>query len=130
MIIDTIFIIYRENRDRILFFKILSCHYVLGKVGKSLNSTVVAGIFCAGGDTKFGFFCDTVVMWAVIIPVGLTAAFVLRLPVLTVYFLLNLDELIKLPAVYRHYRNALVRQGADAVGRQRRPIQRKSLVII
>ena len=24
--------------------------------------------------------------------------------VLTVYFLLNLDELIKLPAVYRHYR--------------------------
>ena len=112
MIIDTIFIIYRENRDRILFFKILSCHYVLGKVGKSLNSTVVAGIFCAGGDTKFGFFCDTVVMWAVIIPVGLTAAFVLRLPaafvlrlpVLTVYFLLNLDELIKLPAVYRHYR--------------------------
>ena len=104
MIIDTIYIIYRENHDRILFFKLLSCHYVLGKVGKSLNSTVVAGIFCAGGDTKFGFFCDTVVMWTVIIPVGLTAAFVLRLPVLTVYFLLNLDELIKLPAVYRHYR--------------------------
>lgn len=77
---------------------------MLGKVGKSLNSTVVAGIFCAGGDTKFGFFCDTVVMWTVIIPVGLIAAFVLRLPVLTVYFLLNLDALIKLPAVYRHYR--------------------------
>lgn len=32
------------------------------------------------------------------------AAFVFRLPVLTVYFLLNLDELIKLPAVYQHYR--------------------------
>lgn len=78
------------------------CSYYM--IGKSLNSTVVAGIFCAGGDTKFGFFCDTVVMWTVIIPVGLTAAFVLRLPVLTVYFLLNLDELIKLPAVYRHYR--------------------------
>lgn len=28
----------------------------------------------------------------------------LAVPVLTVYFLLNLDELIKLPAVYRHYR--------------------------
>ncbi len=78
------------------------CSYYM--IGKSLNSTVVAGIFCAGGDTKFGFFCDTVVMWTVIIPVGLIAAFVLRLPVLTVYFLLNLDELIKLPAVYRHYR--------------------------
>ena len=44
------------------------------------------------------------VLLLVIIPVGLIAAFVLRLPVLTVYFLLNLDELIKLPAVYRHYR--------------------------
>lgn len=28
----------------------------------------------------------------------------LKLPVLWVYFLLNLDELVKLPAVYRHYK--------------------------
>lgn len=33
-------------------------------VGKSLNSTVIGGIFCAGGDPKFGFWCDTIVMWA------------------------------------------------------------------
>ena len=85
-----------------LRFMLYVCSYYM--IGKSLNSTVVAGIFCAGGDTKFGFLCDTVVMWVVIVPVGLAAAFVWKLPVLTVYFLLNLDELIKLPAVYRHYR--------------------------
>ena len=78
------------------------CSYYL--IGKAVNATVVGGIFCAGGDTRFGFLCDAVTMWAVIIPIGLIAAFVLDLPVLWVYFLLNLDEFIKLPAVYCHYK--------------------------
>lgn len=78
------------------------CSYYM--IGKSMNSTVVAGIFCAGGDTKFGLICDAVTMWMIIIPLGAFAAFILHLPILTVYFLLNLDELIKLPAVYRHYK--------------------------
>ena len=78
------------------------CSYCM--IGKSINSTVVAGIFCAGGDTRFGLLCDAVAMWAIIIPIGWIAAFVIKLPVLTVYFLLNLDELVKLPAVYWHYK--------------------------
>lgn len=78
------------------------CSYYL--IGKSINSTVVAGIFCAGGDTKFGLCCDVVTMWMIIIPVGAIAAFVLELPVLWVYFWLNLDEFLKLPAVYLHYK--------------------------
>ena len=81
---------------------LLICSYYL--IGKSLNSTVVAGIFCAGGDTRFGLCCDAVTMWVIIVPLGMIAAFVLHLPVLVVYFILNLDELIKLPAVYRHYK--------------------------
>ncbi|MDO5540746.1 MAG: MATE family efflux transporter [Eubacteriales bacterium] len=78
------------------------CAYYL--IGKSINSTVIAGIFCAGGDTKFGMLCDAVTMWVIIIPIGMVSAFVLKLPILWVYFLLNLDEFVKLPAVYRHYR--------------------------
>lgn len=78
------------------------CSYYM--IGKSINSTVVAGIFCAGGDTRFGLLCDAFTMWAIIIPIGWIAAFVIKLPVLTVYFLLNLDELVKLPAVYWHYK--------------------------
>ena len=72
--------------------------------GKSINSTVIAGIFCAGGDTKFGFWCGLITMWVIIVPAGAIAAFVLRWPVMAVYVILNLDELIKLPAVYRHYK--------------------------
>ena len=81
---------------------LVMCSYYL--VGKSVNSTTIAGIFCAGGDSKFGFFCDAVTMWCVTVPLGLLTAFVFRFPVLAVYFVINLDEIIKLPAVYRHYK--------------------------
>ena len=73
-------------------------------VGKSVNGTTIAGIFCAGGDSRFGFLCDTVTMWCITVPLGFLMAFMLKLPVLAVYFIVNLDEIVKLPAVYRHYR--------------------------
>lgn len=76
-------------------------------VGKSVNSTTIAGIFCAGGDSKFGFICDSVTMWCITVPLGFISAFVLKLPVLAVYLIINLDEMIKLPAVYMHYRKYL-----------------------
>lgn len=81
---------------------LLVCAYYL--IGKSINSTVIAGIFCAGGDTRFGMLCDAVTMWLIIVPIGMLAAFVWKLPVLAVYFWLSLDEFVKLPAVYRHYK--------------------------
>ena len=78
------------------------CAYYM--VGKSVNSTTIAGIFCAGGDSKFGFLCDTVTMWCVTVPLGFISAFVLKMPVPAVYFIISLDEIIKLPAVYRNYK--------------------------
>lgn len=78
------------------------CSYYM--IGKAINSTVIAGIFCAGGDTKFGFFCDLITMWVIIVPIGMLSAFLWKLPVPAVYFLLSLDEFVKLPAVYHHYR--------------------------
>ena len=81
---------------------LLVCSYYM--IGKSVNCTVISGIFSAGGDTKFGFICDTITMWVVIVPLGLFSAFVLDLPVLWVYIILNFDEIIKLPAVYKHYK--------------------------
>lgn len=91
-----------EQAHEYLRVMLLICAYYL--IGKAVNSTVVAGIFCAGGDTKFGLLCDAVTMWVIVVPIGMLAAFVWKLPVLAVYFLLNLDEFVKLPAVYRHYK--------------------------
>ena len=78
------------------------CSYYL--IGKSVNSMTIGGIFPAGGDARFGLLCDAVTLWCIVIPFGCLCAFVWKLPVLTVYFVLSLDEIIKLPAVYRHYK--------------------------
>ena len=69
-----------------------------------MTNLTIAGIFPAGGDARFGFVCDAIVMWLIVVPVGLLAAFVLKLPVLAVYALLNTDECIKLVPALIHYR--------------------------
>lgn len=73
-------------------------------IGNSLNSTVITGIFAAGGDTRFGMICDIITLWVVVVPLGLLCAFVLKLPVLVVAAVLTLDEFVKLPAVYWNYK--------------------------
>ena len=73
-------------------------------VGKSINMTTIAGIFPAGGDSKFGLICDAVTMWAFAVPAGFLAAFVWNLPVVIVFLIINLDEIVKLPAAILHYR--------------------------
>lgn len=78
------------------------CSYYL--VGKSVNSMTIGGIFPAGGDSRFGLLCDTVTLWCITIPLGYLCAFVCGFPILAVYFILNLDEIVKLPAVYWHYK--------------------------
>ena len=83
------------------YMLLMSSYYV---IGKSINSMTIGGIFPAGGDTKFGLKCDAVTMWCFAVPLGCIAAFILKLPVLMVYFVLNLDELVKLPVVLKHYR--------------------------
>lgn len=83
---------------------VVSSYYV---VGKAMNMTVIAGIFPSGGDSKFGFKCDTITMWCVTVPLGLISAFLLNLPVIAVYTIINIDEIVKLPAVYRHYKKYL-----------------------
>ena len=64
----------------------------------------IGGIFPAGGDTKFGLKCDAVTMWCFEVLLGYITVFVWKLPVLMVYFVLNLDELVKLPALFKHYK--------------------------
>ena len=81
---------------------LLICSYYIA--GKSVNCMTIGGIFAAGGDSKFGMLCDTVTLWCITVPLGCICAFILKLPVMVVYFVLNLDEIIKLPVVYKHYK--------------------------
>jgi Na+-driven multidrug efflux pump len=80
---------------------LVSSYYL---VGQTVNTVVITGVFRAGGDTKFGMWCDTINMWCVSVPIGFVSAFVLHLPPKWVYFILCLDEFYKVPVEVIHYR--------------------------
>lgn len=84
------------------YMLLINSYYVMGA---AVNTTLIAGVFRAGGDSKFGFICDTIDMWCYAVPLGFLAAFVLKLPVMWVYFLLCTDEFVKWPWVIRRYRS-------------------------
>ena len=71
-------------------------------IGRSYNATMISGIFCSGGDTRFGVILDMVTMWLIVLPLSYAAAFVFRWPALVIYMFLNLDEFVKmLPSALR-----------------------------
>ena len=43
---------------------LLICAYYM--IGRSVNGVTISGIFCAGGDSRFGLYCDCITMWCII----------------------------------------------------------------
>ena len=84
------------------YMLLINTYYVMGA---AVNTTLIAGVFRAGGDTRFGLICDTIDMWCYAVPLGFIAAFAFKLPVLVVYFLLCTDEFVKWPWVIKRYRS-------------------------
>ncbi len=84
------------------YMLLINTYYVMGA---AVNTTLIAGVFRAGGDTRFGLICDVIDMWVYAVPLGFLAAFVFRLPVMWVYFLLCTDEFAKWPWVIGRYRS-------------------------
>ena len=72
-------------------------------VGQSINTTLIVGVFRAGGDTRFGLILDVGVMWLCSILGAAVGAFVIGIPMPWVYILLCSDEIIKIPfSIYRY----------------------------
>ena len=80
----------------------INMYYVLGQ---AMNASVICGVFRSGGDSKWGFICDTIDMWGYAVPIGFFTAFVLKLPPMWVYFIICTDEFVKIPFVYKHYKS-------------------------
>lgn len=72
-------------------------------IGEGINTCLICGCFRGGGDTKYGLIMDIIMMWFVSIPLMLIAAYVLKLPPIWVYFVMTLDELIKMPFIFIHF---------------------------
>lgn len=81
---------------------LLICSYYV--IAGAVNGAAIGGIFCAGGKSRFGCICDGVVLWGIITPLALTAAFWLHLPTLAVYFIIMMDEVVKVPVALWYFR--------------------------
>ncbi|MBO7357251.1 MAG: MATE family efflux transporter [Lachnospiraceae bacterium] len=84
------------------YMLMINVYYIFGG---AVNTTLIAGVFRAGGDSKYGMKVDVIDMWCYAVPLGFISAFVLKLPVMWVYFLLCTDEFVKWPWVLRHYKS-------------------------
>lgn len=84
-------------RDKLLLINCFS------SLGSSVNAVLICGVFRSGGDSKFGFKIDTVIMWFVSVPLGLIASYIFKLSPVWIYFILYLDEYEKMPFVIKHY---------------------------
>ena len=93
---------YGETASRYLQGMLLFCG--VNMAFQAVNHVVLDGIFCAGGDSKFDMIGNIGAMWCFSVPMGFLAAFWLKLPVLAVYCIVNMDEIVKIPAVYIHYK--------------------------
>ena len=86
------------------YLKIMIVFTGLNIAAQSVNHVVLDGIFGAGGDAKFDMKTNIIFMWCICVHLSLMAAFWWHLPAPVVFCLCNMDEIIKLPVVFVHYR--------------------------
>lgn len=63
---------------------------------KILNMILAGGILRSGGNTKYTFAIDCIGTWVFGVPLAYLGAFVWRLPVYWVYFILSQEEVVRL----------------------------------
>ena len=80
-------------------YRILSVNVVFA----SVTYTILNGILPSGGDTRFGLYVDSAVMWGWCVVMSSVCAFVLELHPLAVFVVANLDEVIKTPISIARY---------------------------
>ena len=90
-----------EAQGYMTLMMFVMCYF---SICQSYNTTLVVGVFRAGGDTRFGLFLDTFFMWCFSILLGAVCAFILKLPVPVVYIVLMSDEIVKIPITTWRYR--------------------------
>jgi putative MATE family efflux protein len=64
-------------------------------VFQATNSIMTKGVLRGGGDTKMLMLADNIFLWAISIPLGILAGFVLKLPAFWIYVCLKSDQILK-----------------------------------
>lgn len=91
-----------HTKDYLSTMMFIMAYYV---IAQALTTTLVVGVFRAGGDTRFGLYLDVSTMWGGSILFGALAAFIFKWSVPVVYIILMSDEIIKLVPTFLRYRS-------------------------
>ncbi len=67
------------------------------------NTIITCGVFPAGGDSKYDAVSVILATWCFAIPLALLGCFVFELPVMVVYVVMCLDEIVKVPFIKLRY---------------------------
>ena len=103
--IATIFFVLTETaRQYLIIMLIFTGVYVFAY---SINTVIVCGIFPAGGDAKYDAISVFLATWCFALPLALLGTFIFNWPVMVVYIVMSIDEIIKLPFLYPRYKKCL-----------------------
>ena len=75
--------------------------------GYSFNTIIVCGVFPAGGDSQYDAISVILATWCFAIPLALIGCFVFHWPVMVVYVVMCLDEIVKVPFIPLRYKKYL-----------------------
>ena len=71
------------------------------------NTIITCGVFPAGGDSRYDAISVLLATWCFALPLALLGCFLFHWPVMAVYAVMCLDEIVKLPFIPRRYRKYL-----------------------
>ena len=67
------------------------------------NAIISGGVFPAGGDSRYEAVSASVATWCFSVPLALLGCFVFHWPVMAVYIVTGLDEIVRVPFIRRRY---------------------------
>ena len=84
-----------DTTVRAMAYQLLVVFAIVSPI-KVQNMILGGGIIRSGGKTKYVMWIDVIGTWIFGVPLGLFTAFVLKLPIAYVYFILSQEELVRL----------------------------------
>lgn len=108
--------IYQVEASVKLLTRRLLYAYALIAPFKVLNMILGGGIIRSGGKTKYVMVIDMIGTWLIGVPVGYVSAFVLRLEIAYVYYLLSLEEVVRFVISVFVFRKRTWMQSLEAPG--------------
>ena len=88
-----VLIFHVEDDVRLMTRYVLAAYALVAPV--KVQNMILGGILRSGGKTTFVMFIDMIGTWLFGVPFGLSAAFVFHLPIAAVYFVLSMEECIR-----------------------------------